>query len=341
MAEGKSTAQGRSDHISEAAGRLRCPRSDGWREGEALYRGTRSELLAAGLAQAGDFPGDPGGPVASRTYERGGRKFILSINSRAANPMTYWVRVTATNAERSARRRDEEHQEPVSPQRSEREELDARVRAAIKAGEYLPLSRCEHSARCTVWLGTRDELISSGACAAHHFPEGRKRTKLARSDDEPPELRRAGMDFWTTTAFGRDYFQHVVHWDEETRGARTRDGIAQESSERPHDGAFTTPQHFSDFAERWLCAFTRVASSIISGAHEEEIYGHSTLRYDKKVVAHVSGLLEHACQVLQSAMPVQVAKLTRDRAGVTQDPSFQRFLAASIAKPLNPKSRKN
>jgi hypothetical protein len=111
------------------------------RQGEELHRGTREQLIATGLVQAGDFPGEPGGPVASRTYERDGRKFIVSINSRVANPITYWVRVTATNAEQRARRRAEKETEPESPAVRERRERASRIRAAIKAGEYLPLSR--------------------------------------------------------------------------------------------------------------------------------------------------------------------------------------------------------
>src|SRR6476660_5841105 len=70
-----------------------------WGRGRWVYRGTREELIAAGLVEARDFPGEPGGPVASRTYQRGDRKCVVSINSRVANPMTYWVRVMETDAE--------------------------------------------------------------------------------------------------------------------------------------------------------------------------------------------------------------------------------------------------
>jgi len=73
-------------------------------ETELHYCGTRSELIAAGLARRGDFPGDH--PKAGRTrriFERDGRKYQIRLASRTAplptfwEPPTYWLQIGKTS----------------------------------------------------------------------------------------------------------------------------------------------------------------------------------------------------------------------------------------------------
>jgi hypothetical protein len=58
---------------------------------EWRYAGTRDELIAAGLALDGDFPGDPGATIYSHTIKRDDRRTHMSIHSRMANPITFWL----------------------------------------------------------------------------------------------------------------------------------------------------------------------------------------------------------------------------------------------------------
>jgi hypothetical protein len=87
-------------------------------ESEWLYAGTRDELIAAGLAQAGDFPGDPGGPIYSRMIKRGNRRAYISIHSRVASPITFWLKVYKT---------------PISDERERNKQLAAAREAKYQA----------------------------------------------------------------------------------------------------------------------------------------------------------------------------------------------------------------
>jgi hypothetical protein len=79
------------------------------------YSGTREELIAAGLARDGDFPGDPGAPICSHTIERDDRHSHIRIHSRVVNPNTFWVVVSKTPVSvakaEAKRQRDEENVE--------------------------------------------------------------------------------------------------------------------------------------------------------------------------------------------------------------------------------------
>lgn len=55
------------------------------------YRGTRAELVAAGLLRDGDFPGDEqSGRKANHTFTREGRHFHIRYSSRL-EPPTFWL----------------------------------------------------------------------------------------------------------------------------------------------------------------------------------------------------------------------------------------------------------
>jgi hypothetical protein len=81
--------------------------NDGWR-GHWRYSGTRSELIAAGLAADGEFPGErrakngqlkrKGGP-----WMHYGREVGLLVRSRPPTGIRYWAWVMETEAEWEAR----------------------------------------------------------------------------------------------------------------------------------------------------------------------------------------------------------------------------------------------
>jgi hypothetical protein len=75
----------------------------------ALYIGTRTQLIDAGLAQPGDFPGDPGsGRVTDHTFERDGRRIRITFKSRrAGSPPTFALRIRETIRQQNARYRKE------------------------------------------------------------------------------------------------------------------------------------------------------------------------------------------------------------------------------------------
>src|SRR5690349_998292 len=81
-------------------------------ENEAGYVGTRTQLIDAGLARPGDFPGDPeSGRVTSHTFTRDGKRVAIHIKSKVARPMTFTLWIGETNAQRHERKTKEENAE--------------------------------------------------------------------------------------------------------------------------------------------------------------------------------------------------------------------------------------
>src|SRR6185437_9007910 len=259
-------------------------REDQW---EAEFAGTRAQLIAAGLARPGDFPGDPECPCkVRRSFERDDRHFQVRVRSFTAEPRSFVLRRSITNAERiklDAERRSElEANDPnfrndASIAR-ELEEREARIRAAIKAGEYLPLSCREPHVWLTAWVGTREELTAAGICDARHFPQGRKRVARGDADDESAAQRRPGVKSWQTRALGRDYFEHIVWWNKEAQLARIRDGIGRKPIERP--SYYADIDAFAKGCEQSVMLASRLIETILSGEDEASMYGECTIRYD-------------------------------------------------------------
>jgi hypothetical protein len=54
-------------------------------DGELYYSGTRDELIGAGVARDGDFPGDPSsGCHTTHAFKRDGRRVSISVHSRVS-----------------------------------------------------------------------------------------------------------------------------------------------------------------------------------------------------------------------------------------------------------------
>jgi hypothetical protein len=145
-------AKRKSDTLGNASAKrlLSKNRDHSWH-----YSGTRSELIAAELARDGDFPGDPGGPIYSRVIKRDDRRAYISIHSRVANPITFWLVVDKTpisvaKAE-ATRKRDEQNAERRQwraqrrdTSRKAAEEVGSRVAAQLAK---LPSSPAEYRER--------------------------------------------------------------------------------------------------------------------------------------------------------------------------------------------------
>jgi len=94
MAETKSTRSPRY-----AAARRLMVRQDDWRGRD--YSGTRAQIIEAGLAADGQFPGDASCP--NRTAFTFGRD-TRSVTVRVRAPGVFWVRVGLSAEEKRARR---------------------------------------------------------------------------------------------------------------------------------------------------------------------------------------------------------------------------------------------
>jgi hypothetical protein len=54
-------------------------------DGELYYSGTRDELIGAGVARDGDFPGDPSsGCHTTHAFKRDRRRVSISVHSRVS-----------------------------------------------------------------------------------------------------------------------------------------------------------------------------------------------------------------------------------------------------------------
>lgn len=70
--------------------------------GDRWYAGTKARLMAAGFGKDGDFPGDPDcGRYASHTFDYNGEHLTITVRSRMGSESTYWVRVAASEEDRS------------------------------------------------------------------------------------------------------------------------------------------------------------------------------------------------------------------------------------------------
>lgn len=140
------------------------------------YSGTKAQLIATGLGTDGDFPGDPGGPVTSRTIKlKDGRRWHISEHSRLANPRTFWVTIkkeamkdTRKVTDRCARARARPRTPPPARRPADADELPdyviERNRAALAAG--LAVERQEFIGdRLTTWYrGTEAQWRVSAFC---------------------------------------------------------------------------------------------------------------------------------------------------------------------------------
>jgi hypothetical protein len=90
---------------------------------------------------------------------------------------------------------------------------------------------------------------------------------------------------------------------------------------------YNSVEDFSVNCERWMQGITRVIVSQISGEIEREAFGDCTIRYDRATVDAVSAALEHACQLLQAAMPGLVKRKPSKVESAKGDAQFQAFLS--------------
>jgi hypothetical protein len=140
------------------------------------YSGTRSELIAAGLARDGDFPGDPGAPVCSHTIKRDDRHVHISVHSRIVDPNTFWLVVSKTpisvaKAE-AKRQRDQENAErrtwPAMRReaaRKEAEEVASRIAAQLA---LLPSSPGEYRERVVHAMLVAASHVRDALCGQGH-----------------------------------------------------------------------------------------------------------------------------------------------------------------------------
>jgi hypothetical protein len=98
-------------------------------------------------------------------------------------------------------------------------------------------------------------------------------------------------------------------------------------SAKQRDARYNSVEDFSENCERWMQGITRVIVSQISGEIERETFGNCTIRYDRATVNAVSAALEHACQLLQAAMPGLVKRKPSKVESAKGDAQFQAFLS--------------
>jgi hypothetical protein len=95
------------------------------------------------------------------------------------------------------------------------------------------------------------------------------------------------------------------------------------------DASYNTPEAFAEAREHWMRMLTQTIVLQISGDAERRNFGDCTIRYDSRTVEAVSDTLDHACQILQGAMPGFVGRVKLDRQrlkGARADADFQAFL---------------
>jgi hypothetical protein len=108
-------------------------------------------------------------------------------------------------------------------------------------------------------------------------------------------------------------------WQEELQARRPKE----------RDASYSSPEAFAEGCEDFAWLLTRCIAHRIGGDAEREAFGDCTIHYDAKTVEAISEALDHACQILQGAMPgfVGRAKLERQRIkGARADATFQAFL---------------
>jgi hypothetical protein len=114
----RATSPGRSERALAEA--LEIPHDRYYK----TYRGTRTELIAAGLALAGQFPGDPGCPsVSVHTFHRDGR--TVTVRRNPSNK--YRIYLTCSEKERRAERAAEDRAEEVKKVAKAVSEADEKI----------------------------------------------------------------------------------------------------------------------------------------------------------------------------------------------------------------------
>ena len=100
-----------------------------------------------------------------------------------------------------------------------------------------------------------------------------------------------------------------------------------------------TPEEFADACEGILRVDRREIVAMMTG----ETFGNASPRYDQATVDKVAGLLDHAGQLLQAAMPTlprSVVRRERQVAAAKGDGEFQAFLAAALQRPAKPRRKR-
>jgi len=294
------------------------------------YSGTKNQLIAAGLALDGDFPGDPAnGRVTANTFERDGRRISIRVRSRMASPLTYWLSIQPTVADE--RRRHAEKAEEVAEQESQcdrstrellarREAFDAEVRRAIAAGEDIGIMQRDETC-LTEWVGTRTALVAEGLCTPDQFPDGRKRMKHGETNGR----------YWTTTKLARGHVAYCLRVTEEERSRRWHERHAAEceAEARGPEGVYGSVEAYAEMAESQARLLKLTLLDILSGADECREFGSVTLMYDKDTIRRAESLCEQIVQTVQAGF----ASWTRGERAVQRkaeaaraDPRFVRFL---------------
>jgi hypothetical protein len=141
---------------------------------------------------------------------------------------------------------------------------------------------------------------------------------------------------WKTASSGNDdrrwevkyYPSGSVLYYEEREKPRWQEEL-QARRPQQRDASYNTPEAFSEAREHWMRVLTQAIVLQISGDAERKDFGDCTIRYDDKTVEAESAALDHACQILQGAMPGFIGRVKLDLQrlkGARADADFQAFL---------------
>jgi hypothetical protein len=284
-------------------------------ESETRYAGTRSQFIAAGMGQDGDFPGDPGAPSCTHVVSRNGKKMRISVHSRVANPITFWISIAKP-------RPPCEIAAPSEEEIADQEQHDA-LQRAIDSGTDLGVVRRDY-AWGMEWIGLKEDLKATGVCEERHFPSARKRVLYAEPDQDDG---RPGVEWWLTRAIRKGYFAHRVWLDDRTRRRLDKNQQLEDD-----------PDALADRVERCLMGIQKGVISMM----RSEGYALGSVRYDESTIAKVEGAMEHARQLLQSAMPAKpTPRRSRPVDAAKGDGAFRLFLAAALQPAKGPRKRRS
>ncbi len=284
------------------------------------YSGTRAQLIAAGLARDGDFPGDPGAPVTSHTVRRDDTRMHISIHSRMVNPVTYWVRLSKKRiSERKAEARARRAEERSRRLDDDEETRIATLKDAIRRGEDIGIIRTDYPV-ATKWTGRRADLLAAGICTDDQLPAAPRRVRYSEAGDGDAIL------FWDSRLLVQDCFIFTVRHSSQEIDKRRAAGIGREPKERP--AKYLDQSAFAKDCETYLMVLSGAIAREITGEWEEREYGEHTIRYDEKTVQAVVDALDHARQLLQAATPQTIKpRQSNQLKSARADTDFRAFLA--------------
>ena len=138
----------------------------------------------------GDLPGDAAPGVPADGAFADGKRFRYSVQSRVAQPTTFWVSVRKPRLAKAA--------EPPSDKQIARKQQDDALNRAIDVGEDIGIVRRDWAydmdwgtAWGTDWIGTKQDLLAAKLCDEQHFPVPPKRVSGGNADGRP--MSRGGI----------------------------------------------------------------------------------------------------------------------------------------------------